>query len=316
MIMKSVMKICTTLAVMAVVFTGCNKDEDLAAPEMGETKIKYITENSATLTAELTDEGDEIVNRNGVCWSTEPEPTIDDNEVKASDYEDIFTAELEDLTAGTTYYARGYATSDAGTSYGQEITFTTTTPVEDIEGNQYPTVQIGDQIWMAENLKTTTYNDGSAIPNETDNDAWSELTTDAYSWWENDTEEANDDWGAYYNYFAVETGKLAPEGWHVATEEDWNELIAFVDEDADKIKHMGSTTFGDNNQTNFNAYMAGYRAGGSGGFARRGEWSFFWIGGENAGGVNYSTRIESDSKGFEHDANSSQTGSSVRCIKD
>ncbi|MGM0650127.1 MAG: fibrobacter succinogenes major paralogous domain-containing protein [Bacteroidota bacterium] len=318
--MKNALKMFAFFTVIAIVLTGCNKEEEeLLAPEMGETKIMYITDNSATLKAELTDEGDENVTDNGVCWSTSSEPTINDDAVEASDYEDFFTAELEDLTEGTEYYARGYATSDAGTSYGEEITFSTTTPVEDIDGNSYPTVQIGDQIWMAENLKTTTYNDGSSITHVSDEDTWSDLTTAAYCWWENDDAEADDHWGAYYNYYTVATGNLAPEGWHVPTEEEWNALDDFIDGDADKLKHTGSSTFGDNNQTNFNAYMAGYRGGGNGVFARRSEWTLFWIAGDEPSETNTYADVkflEDGSISVQDDQFSMQTGASIRCIKD
>lgn len=317
--MKNAFKALVVLAAIAIGFTSCNKEEDLLAPEMGETKIMYITDNTATLKAELIDEGDENVSDNGVCWSTSPEPTIDDNSVEASDYEDFFTAELEELTEDTEYYARGYATSDAGTSYGQEITFSTTSPVQDIDGNEYPTVQIGDQIWMAENLKTTTFNDGSSIPNVTDGDTWSELTSAAYCWWENDTEEANDHWGAMYNYYTVAAGNLAPDGWHVPTEDEWDVLKDFIDGDGDKLKHTGSTTFGDNNQTSFNAYMAGYRHSTAGSFYSRGDETYFWIAGEEPSStttVTYAVFLKEESKSIEHDANYMSRGFSVRCIKD
>ena len=95
--------------------------------------------------------------------------------------------------------------------------------VTDIDGNVYNTVKIGTQTWMVENLKTTRFNDGTAIPNVTDASAWNALTTPGYCWYDNN--EANKaTYGALYNWYAVNTGKLAPASWHVATDADWKKL--------------------------------------------------------------------------------------------
>jgi uncharacterized protein (TIGR02145 family) len=99
--------------------------------------------------------------------------------------------------------------------------------LKDADGNEYKTVKIGSQTWMAENLKTTKYNDGTKIPNVTDMYEWWELTTGAYC--NNNNLDINAaTYGRLYNWHAVNTGKLAPTGWHVATEEDWNTLLNYV----------------------------------------------------------------------------------------
>jgi len=83
--------------------------------------------------------------------------------------------------------------------------------VTDADGNVYQTVKIGNQIWMAENLRTTKFNDGSLIPNVTDNVAWSNTATSAYCWYNNDMVNANP-YGALYNYYAASNPKIAPAG--------------------------------------------------------------------------------------------------------
>ncbi|MCX6225745.1 MAG: hypothetical protein NTV01_13505, partial [Bacteroidia bacterium] len=100
----------------------------------------------------------------------------------------------------------------------------TTTTVKDIDGNLYHVKKIGKQYWTVENLKTTRLNDGTAIPNVTNSSSWSKLTSMAYCWYDNDPVNKTD-YGALYNWFAVDTKKLAPRGWHVATLADWNQMI-------------------------------------------------------------------------------------------
>ena len=86
--------------------------------------------------------------------------------------------------------------------------------VTDVCGNTYKTLTFGTQTWMAENLRTTKYNDGSSIPNLIGNAEWSN-DTPAYCWYNNDYKEKGSISGALYNWYAVETGKLCPTGWHV-----------------------------------------------------------------------------------------------------
>jgi hypothetical protein len=85
-------------------------------------------------------------------------------------------------------------------------------------------VTIGTQVWIVENLKTTKYNDGRAVPLVNDNTAWSALTTPAYCWYNNDETANKNKYGALYNWFAVNTNKLCPTGWHVPTDVEWATL--------------------------------------------------------------------------------------------
>ncbi len=102
--------------------------------------------------------------------------------------------------------------------------FTSGPDVSDIDGNVYSTIQIGDQLWMTENLKTTTYNDGTSIDLIENDSAWNNDSTGAYCWYDNDEETYSDPYGAIYNWNAVSTGKLCPDGWHVPSDEEWKTL--------------------------------------------------------------------------------------------
>jgi hypothetical protein len=92
--------------------------------------------------------------------------------------------------------------------------------INDIEGNTYKTIGIGKQIWMAENLRSTKFNDSTDIPNIADSLHWSNLTDPGYCWYNNDT-TMRIPYGALYNWYTVNSGILCPTGWHIPTEEEW-----------------------------------------------------------------------------------------------
>jgi len=119
---------------------------------------------------------------------------------------------------------------------------TTAGKVTDIDGNVYDTVKIGTQIWIIENLKTTKYNDGTSIPMVTDSAAWINLTTPGYCWHKNTSASYKNTYGALYNWYAVNTGKLAPKGWHVPSDAEWTTLITYLGGDSiagGKMKETG-----------------------------------------------------------------------------
>jgi len=315
--MKNLKKMLLVMSALLIIVASCKKEKIDEIPELGTTEIKYVSDVSATIVGKITDKGEKHISERGACWHTSPGATIDNNKVKAVDYQDNFTCIIKDLSPQTKYYVRAYATNSDGTAYGTEVIVTTTSSLDDIDGNSYKTVVIGTQTWMAANLMTTKYNDGTSIPNVTDNNAWTNLTTPAYSWWENNVSQS--DRGAYYNYYAVHTGNLCPTGWRVSTENDWDVLLAFLgDEPGDKLKATPTATYNKANETGFTAYMRGYRAGGSGTFARAGEWGWFWIddGRPLSPAIAARKELKSDSRGVNTGHSSMETGANVRCVKE
>ncbi len=102
--------------------------------------------------------------------------------------------------------------------------------VIDADGNVYTTVKIGNQVWTVENLRVTKYNDGTPIPNVTDAGEWEACTTGtaAYCYYNNDSASYAEKYGALYNWHTVNTGKLAPAGWHVPTDAEWDTLLNYL----------------------------------------------------------------------------------------
>jgi uncharacterized protein (TIGR02145 family) len=147
--------------------------------------------------------------------------------------------------------------------------------INDNDGHRYKTVMIGNQIWMAENLKTTKFSDGTAIPLITDMSRWEALTTPGYCWYDNDITN-KDIYGALYNWYVVgakANGKnLCPMGWHVPSNIEWTTLITHLGGESvagGKLKSTGTIERGDGlwrtpnkgatNQTEFSALPGGSR---------------------------------------------------------
>ena len=137
---------------------------------------------------------------------------------------------LNTLNNATTYYWKIVAKDNNGNeTTGDTWQFTTTNgggtgTVTDIDGNVYQTIMIGNQEWMAENLKVTHYRNGDAIPTGLSNSSWSSTTSGAYAVY-NDNESYADTYGYLYNWYAVDDERgIAPEGWHIASDEEWMEL--------------------------------------------------------------------------------------------
>lgn len=172
--------------------------------------------------------------------------------------------------------------------------------VIDIEGNIYQTIKIGNQWWTVENLRTTKYNDSTPIPNVTDDNEWENYTLGAYCYYDNDSAANAVKYGALYNWHAINTGKLSPEGWHVPTSLEYDTLKNYLIANgynwdgttlvnrigksmaaksdwvhAISKGHIGND-LSSNNSSGFSALPAGGRNGNGGSFSRKGLITYFW----------------------------------------
>ena len=104
--------------------------------------------------------------------------------------------------------------------------------VTDYDGNVYHTYQIGSQTWMLENLIVTHDRHGNAIANVTDSTIWPGLTAPSYCIYNNDALDNLQTYGVLYNWYAAADTALAPTGFHVATDSDWNVLVTYLGGDS------------------------------------------------------------------------------------
>jgi uncharacterized protein (TIGR02145 family) len=156
--------------------------------------------------------------------------------------------------------------------------------VEDIDGNIYTTVRIGEQIWMAENLRTTTYRNGKKIPHVEDNEEWSSTVTGAYCYPDLEFSTETQAYGFLYNFIAVnDCNGLCPEGWHVPSMDEWRELANYlggINVAGGKLKSTDTRTWniqveGTTNESGFTALPAGGR-GRVGGAGEVGNYATWW----------------------------------------
>jgi uncharacterized protein (TIGR02145 family) len=218
---------------------------------------------------------------------------------------------------------------------------TDTGTVTDIDGNVYHTVKIGNQIWMVENLKTTKYNDNTAISYVPDSAAWYNLyptgsTIGAYCFYKN---ISSTKWGALYNWYAVCTGKLAPDGWHVPTDAEWDTLEYYLI--ANGYNWDGTTTYNKitksmaaktdwsscndtgtigndlskNNASGFSALPGGCR-GPNGNFYSQSDHGFWWSATESGASSAYDYQLNYFSEAAGGSFNNKSCGFSVRLLRD
>ena len=295
-------------------------------PAVNTDEVTEITLNTALCGGEISFDGGAEVTARGVCWSTAENPTIADSITTEGTGTGSFVSQLEGLTPGTSYYVRAYATNSVGTGYGDVLMFTTEGGLRDIDGNEYGVICIGTQIWMDSNLKVSHYNNGAGISNVTENSAWWTLNTGALCNYDN-SESIAAVYGRLYNWHAVNTGKLCPEGWHVPSKEEWTTLIDYLGGEeiaGGKLKESGfnhwlSPNEGASNESNFTALPGGIRDGK--GFHNLGERTWFWTSTETNSLIVPNNHAESVllfyNEIYVMNMNRNKPyGIAVRCIKD
>lgn len=323
------------MCVVITILTSCEKESGnsdnsnlppiLKIPELTTTEVSDIATKSVTCGGIISTNGGAMITSKGVCWSVNKNPTIEDNKSISSSNTDNFTNIVQGLFHNTTYFIRAFASNSVGTGYGNEFFFITLDfpygSVNDIDGNTYKTIDIGSQTWMAENLKTTRYNDGTDITLITDNENWSNMISEGYCWF-NNNEMAKEVFGALYNWEAVDTDKLCPPGWHVPTNDEWAILTNYlggIDSAGRKLKEIGTAWYpynsGTINETGFSGLPGGLRNW-------NGEFGYMYL----YGNWWSSTQYNSDyaiyrGLGYDFDRvdstySTKEVGFSVRCLKD
>ena len=195
--------------------------------------------------------------------------------------------------------------------------------VNDLDGNSYKTVKIGNQLWFAENLKVTKLNDGTLIPNVTDSLAWRNSINPAYCWYNNDEAQFKVTYGGLYNWYSVNTNKLCPSGWHVPTKAEWDTLKSFLggyNDAGNKMKEIGTShwTQTDSEVTNESGFtgLPGGIIMSKGTCRSIGTDAYFWSSTEYDLNYAWVFRLVTFSGTLSSFYPLKSGGTSIRCIKD
>lgn len=295
----------------------------------------------------ITDDGGGTIMASGICWSTHRFPDLKDSHTDEGGGHDSFESYLNSLAPYTVYYVRAYATNEVGTGYGQEVAFRTLwdeSPVTDADGNEYPTVQIGEQVWMAMNLRVSRYADGTPLDLVESAAGWESLEVDAaaYCYYENQAIQelhgALYTWGAATrNLGTAETGLevqgVCPDGWHLPGDDEWKalemelgmtQLTADEDEwrgyeEGGMLKIAGTEYWNEpnemaTNESGFSAAPAGIRRAG-GIFSGRGDHTVYWTATGEAADAAWVRALHTMRGEIKREAVTRKAGNSVRCIK-
>jgi uncharacterized protein (TIGR02145 family) len=326
--MRRLLLLTVCVATGIVMILSCSKSKPVEPssrlPVVGTSAVTAVTRTGATCGGNVLSDGGASVTARGVCWSRSTPPSIADHKTIDGSGLGMFSSSLTGLAADSTYHVCAYATNSVGTAYGTTRTFSTATTVTDYDGNVYATVAIGSQIWMAENLRVTHYRNGTEIPHEDGAGSWANLATGAWCSYNNDDLNLISTYGRLYNEYAVaDTHNIAPTGWHVPSDAEWQELIDSLGGDATaggKLKEAGPSHWNDpntgaTNESGFLALPGGYRNA-AGSFAGIGDNAYFWSSTAHTASLVWYRYLSNTSAAITRPNTYRANGFSVRCVKD
>lgn len=346
------MKILNPIILIFFSIIACKPVEIETTFEITTENVQHIEYLSYNFFGKVNGLGEEEISEHGFCWSESVNPDINGPSIRLGPCfsPGDFSCTVSDFSESTNYYVRAYAVVNSKPQYGNELSFTTTwsaeNSVKDAEGNLYKTVRIGNQTWMAQNLKVRKYADGTPILQVKDKDTWFNFSeaSKAYCYYDN---EPNNSYiyGALYTWAAASNGSessdlnpsgiqgVCPDGWHLPSDSEWKELEIYLGmnpEDADKeewrgagvggkMKREGSVLWkspnsGANNESGFDALPGGYRHG-SAEFLDIGSTARFWTSTMN-NTYGWFRRLDYDTSAINRFSDGLYRGHSVRCVQD
>lgn len=292
-------------------------------PRFLDPKSTSISTNFASVNCEMTYRGAGLLQKLGLCWSKNPNPTINDNTALAfgiltNANSCTYDISMQQLEPNTNYYVRAFGVTKNGTGYSNEkIVRTYYGTVKDYDNNIYNTIKIGGTEWMAENLRVKNFNNGQYLWVDAVGLDWGGYTVPAYT---PAGVGSLSLYGNLYNWFSIiDSRNIAPPGWHVATKADWQNLLDALGGAAKAAYKMKASTVAW--QSSLSSNEAGFSAVGAGYFEKQGSyymnnWAYhytcFWIKGSEPRCI----VIANDRDNVIEEPVTALRGASIRCVKD
>jgi len=337
--------------IIAVLVISCNRNEREQNPVISTDSIQIYPDGIIIFNGSILYPGSREITDHGFCWSVSSDPGLDDFNVRIGVMASpgTFSTYVSGLSTSTTYYVRAFASSGPDIYYGEERSFITPDTflltVKDIDQNIYPTVRIGNQVWMAANLKVTRYSDGTRLKLVEDKKTWYDFNmyAQAYCWYDN-FEATGFIYGALYTWPAAmrvtdaisDSSKsiqgVCPDGWHIPSDREWKELEMYLGMsrkerdttgwrgtvEGGKLKSTGTQYWenpntGATNESGFNAFAGGWRYG-AGYDKDFGRSAIFWTSSMFADN-GWIRRLDYNSSEIYRNYTGLYEGHSVRCIK-
>lgn len=307
------------------ILISCEEESKIKIPSVTTLQVTKISQIKATCKLYITSDGGANVYETGIYWGITPNPSSENASYTTLTVDDTMIVPINDLLPNTQYYCCAFARNEIGIAYGEIKKFATLaqTIIEDIDGNVYKTLSIGNQEWMIENLKTTKYNNGVSIgTTEPGNLNIEREINPKYQWVFNGDNSNIQDYGRLYTWYAVtDPRNVCPSGWHVPSLDEVKILVNSLEKPsfgAAELKEQGSNHWiVENTASN----LSGFTALGGGKRTYYGLWDEFKIGGywwstTEEGFSAVSLELRSAGSNVIYRPVFKSDGLSVRCVKD
>jgi uncharacterized protein (TIGR02145 family) len=316
--------------IMVIMIAGqicitCKKD-NTSLSTVKTLPVSYVSSTAATLGISVESDGGSHIAQCGIFIGTSPNPEKAGQGFQIGSDTGTFVGQVSGFLPETQYYVKAFALNGNGQSLGNQVDFTTTGTVKDYDNNTYETVKIGDQIWMASNLKTTSYSNGDPI--ETTSPATADITgesTPKYQWaYEGDDITARTYGRLYTGHAVTDSRGICPTGWHVPDDTEWTTLTNTLggEEIAGGLMketgtiHWDSPNTGATNESLFSALAGGSRDDVSSTFIDNGAAAYFWSSTDLDVVNAWYRHLPTGSTQVGRISSSKSAGFSIRCVKD
>ena len=311
--------------IIAVILTACKKESSVSLSTVSTYPPLAVSSTAVTLAIYVESDGGSHIIECGIYIGTSQDPETTGQRFQVGNDTGIYEGQLSGLVPDLQYFVKAFARNSKGESLGNAVDFRTPATITDYDNNLYETVRLGNQVWMAENLRTTSFRNGDPIPSTSP--ATADITAEdapEYQWPYDGIESNAAVYGRLYTaYTLIDDRGLCPTGWHVPTDPEWTILTdllggenyagGFLKESG--TDHWNSPNTGATDETLFSALPGGAREELSGSFTGLGTECFLTSSESDADNGWYRHLSSGNSLAVRTSAGK-KGGLSVRCLQD